>query len=139
MVSINIAAVLVAAFAAFMVGFLWHGPVFGAQWIKMMGISEAEVKAAQAKGMGPMIPQMIAAFFQQIVVAAVMSHIASVLAVTGAAEAILFAILLWLGFIVTSQLNTVLWEKRKMNLYLFTVSYHLVSMMAISLIVVLWK
>lgn len=134
-IMINITAILLASFAAFMIGFLWHGPVFGKQWLKMMGISEAEMKAAQAKGMGPMMPQMIAAFVQQIVVATVMSHLANALSVTGWAEAILFAVLVWFGFIVTSQLNTVLWEKRKMNLYLFTVSYHLVSMIAISLIV----
>ncbi len=137
--TINITAVLVAAVAAFVIGFLWHGPLFGAQWIKMMGIPKSEVDAMKKKGMGPMVPSMIAAFVQQVVTAAIFAHLASVLSVTGVTQAIMFAVLIWLGFYVTTLLNAVLWEKRKMDLYLFEITYHLVALIAISLIVVLWK
>ena len=44
-----------------------------------------------------------------------------------------------LGFIVTVLLNTVLWENRKMELYLFNIVYHLVSLVVVTLIVVLWR
>jgi hypothetical protein len=136
---INFLAVLVAAIAAFIIGFLWHGPLFGRQWIKMMAIPQSEVDAMKAKGMGPMVPRMIAALVQQLIIATVMSHLASALSVSGAMAAVLFAVLLWFGFIATVLLNSVLWENRKMDLYLFNVSYHLVSLVVISLIVVLWR
>ena len=135
----NSLAVLVAALAAFIIGFLWHGPVFGKQWIKMMKIPKSEIDAMKAKGMGPMIPRMIAALAQQLVFATVVSHLASALGVAGAVPAILFAVLLWLGFVATILLNTVLWENRKMELYLFNVAYHLVSLVAVTLIVVMWR
>ena len=137
--SINFLPVLVAAIAAFIIGFLWHGPLFGKQWIRMMGIPRKEVDAMKAKGMGPMVPRMISALIQQIVIALVLSYLATALSITGAAAAVMFAMLLWLGFIVTVQLNTVLWENRKMNLYLFNITYHLVSLVVASLIVVLWR
>jgi hypothetical protein len=135
----NYVAVFVAAVVAFVIGFLWHGPLFGKQWIALMGIPQAKVDAMRAKGMGPMVPQMIAAVVQQLIIASVISRLATVIGVTGAVQAIVFAIFLWFAFIVTVQLNTVLWENRKMNLYLFTISYHLVSMIAVTLIVVLWR
>lgn len=137
--SINFLAVFVAALAAFFIGFMWHGPVFGKQWMKMMEIPQSKVDAMQAKGMGPMIPRMLAALVQQIVIALVVAHLATALSITGAVPAILFALLLWIGFIATVLLNTVLWEERKMELYLFNIIYQLVSLIAVSLIVVLWR
>ena len=36
---INLAAVLAAALAAFVLGFLWHGPLFGKLWMRLMGFT----------------------------------------------------------------------------------------------------
>jgi len=137
--SINWLAVLVAAVAAFVIGFLWHGPLFGKQWIKLMGIPKAEVDKMRARGMGPMVPHMIGSFVQQIVIAAVLAYFADALGVAGAGEAVMLGFLVWLGFVATILFNTVLWENRKFNLYLFNVVYHLVSFVVISLIVVQWQ
>ncbi len=137
--SLNYLAILVAAVAAFFVGFLWHGPLFGKQWLKMMNIPQAEVDAARAKGMGAMLPMMIGAFVQQVIVAFVTAYLASALGVTDAAGAVMLAILLWFGYIATTLLNGVLWEKRSMNLYVFNIAYHLVALVVIALIVALWK
>lgn len=137
--SVNLLAVFVAAIAAFTIGFLWHGPVFGKQWIALMEIPQAKIDEMRAKGMGPMVPQMIAGLIQQIVVALVAAHLANALGLTTALQAVLFAIVIWFGFIATVLLNTVLWEQRKISLYLFNNAYQVVSLIVISLIVVLWK
>ncbi len=137
--SLNYLAILVAAVAAFFVGFLWHGPLFGKQWLKMMNIPQSEVDAARAKGMGPMLPMMIAAFVQQFIVAVVTAHLVNALGIADAMTAVLFATLLWFGYIATTLLNGVLWEKRSMNLYVFNIAYHLVALVVIALIVTLWK
>lgn len=136
---INFLAVVVAAIAAFVIGFLWHGPLFGKQWLAMMNVPQSEVDAMRAKGMGPMIPTMIAALVQQLIIALVTAHLANALGIVGAVPAILFAVVLWLGYLAMPMLNGVLWERRKMDLYLFNIGYHLVSLVAVSLIVVLWR
>jgi hypothetical protein len=136
---LNWAAILVAAVAAFVIGFLWHGPLFGKYWIKMMGIPQSEVDAMQAKGMGPMLPRMLAALVQQIVLATVLAIFLAALGTMNATQAILVAVLLWLGLIVTWELNSVLWEKRKLDLYFFEIAYSLVSLVAVSLILTLWR
>ena len=133
----SMVAIIVAAAAAFMIGFLWHGPLFGNQWIKLMDIPKSKVDAMKAQGMGPMVPRMIAGFVQQVIIASVISHLASRLGIADASQAVLFAVLLWFGFIAAVMLNMVLWEGRKMNLYLFNITYHLVTLIAITLIVVM--
>ncbi len=136
---LNFLAIFVAALAAFMIGFLWHGPLFGKQWIQMMNIPQSEVDAMKAKGMGPMVPRMLGALAQQFVIATVIALFARGLGAVGATSAVLLAVVIWFGFIATVLLNTVLWENRKMNLYLFSITYHLVSLVAVTLIVVLWR
>jgi hypothetical protein len=135
--AMNPLAVFVAAVAAFFIGFLWHGPVFGKQWMKMMGITPEQAKAQMEKG--GMGPTMLAAFLQQVIVAGVIAIFAYNLSIIGIEGALWLAGLAWLGFIATTLLNGVLWEKRSLNLYLFNITYHLVSLVAIVLIVVMWK
>lgn len=135
-VGINYLAILVAAIAAFVIGFLWHGPLFGKQWIKLSNIPQSEVDAMKAKGMGPMVPHMIAALVLQFVMAFVIAHFLVVMYVTDVASALSFAFWVWLGFIATVQLNAVLWEKRTIPLYLFNIAYHLVSLIVMVLILV---
>jgi hypothetical protein len=137
MLSTNVPALLAAGAAAFILGFLWHGPLFGKQWIALMGIPQSEVDAMKAKGMGAMAPQMLCAFLQQVVVAFVLGSLLANLSVADMAGAAMLAALVWLGFIATTLLNGVLWEKRTMNLYLFNIVYHLVSLILIAMVLTL--
>jgi hypothetical protein len=137
MPAVNLLAVALAAIAAFFVGFLWHGPLFGRTWMRLSGISEKEAKAAMEKG--GMGKTMFLAFLQQLVTAFVMALFAYDLGVADAIDALLLAFWAWLGFVVTVHLNAVLWEKRAPALYLFNIAYQFVSFAVIALIVGLWR
>lgn len=127
--------IVVAAAAAFVFGFLVHGPLFGKQWMTLMKITPEQMEEGKKKMQGKMQYYMGAAFLQQLVVAAVMSHIAYSLYVTSIVSAIMLAFLLWLGLIATTLLNGVLWEGRTKELYAFNVAYQLGSLMIITVIV----
>lgn len=51
-VLISYPAVLGAAIASMILGFLWYGPLFGNAWMRLSGMTEADKAAAQKKGMG---------------------------------------------------------------------------------------
>lgn len=136
---VNIISVFVAALAAFFIGFMWHGPVLGKQWMKLMKMTTADMEAGKKEMEGKMPFYMITAFLQQVVTAYVMAMFAIVFGVSDVATAVILGFLVWLGFIATTLLNGVLWEKRTMSLYLFNIAYHLVSLVVISLIVSLWR
>ena len=53
MVPINYLAVLVSAIAAMGLGYLWYGPIFGKQWVAMMGWSKGEMESKMKAGVGP--------------------------------------------------------------------------------------
>lgn len=44
----------------------------------------------------------------------------------------------WLGFIATVQLGTVLWEGKSWSLYLLNVAYYLVSLVVMGIILAVW-
>ena len=135
---LNYLAILVAALAAFFIGFMWHGPVFGKVWLKLMNISEKEIEKGKKEMAGKMPVYMISAFLQQVVVASAIALLVSATGVTAAVDGALLAFVCWLGFIATTLLNGVLWEKRTVPLYLFNIAYHFVSLVVITLIVTLW-
>jgi len=82
---------------------------------------------------------MLAALVQQIVTAWVLAMLIVALNVVDAAGALQLSFWLWLGLIVTTLLNGVLWERRTISLYLFNIVYHLCALVVISLILALWK
>ena len=73
-VPINYLAVLVAAVSNMIIGFLWYGPVFGKQWIALMGMPPEKVAEAKAKGMKGMWKSYALAFVGSFVMAYVLAH-----------------------------------------------------------------
>ena len=137
LLSPDIIAALAAAAAAFIVGFLWHGPLFGKLWMTLMNIPQAEADAAKAKGPSGMAPQLVCSFLQQLVVAFVFAHLMNGFGITEMAKAIMLAVILWFGFIATTLLNTVLWEKRPPSLYILNIGYHLTALVTIAIVLTL--
>lgn len=55
MIEVNYLAIVVSAVAAFAIGFIWHGPLFGKTWAKLCGIDmspEAMVRQPADKAEG---------------------------------------------------------------------------------------
>ena len=46
---------------------------------------------------------------------------------------------LWLGFVVTTNLETVLFENRPLGLYLISNGYHLVGMLGMGALLAVWR
>jgi uncharacterized membrane protein len=133
-VDVNFVAVLVAAVLSFVIGFLWHGPVFGKQWLALMNISEAEQQKAQQENM---LPRIVSAFIQQAVIAYVFALFAAIIHASTMMDALQLGFWSWV-IVAAVLLNGVLWEKRSVPLYLFNIVYHFVIMVAMSLVIVLW-
>ncbi len=131
---VNYLAVLVAAVLAFAIGWLWYGPVFGKQWMAMMGYTKESINAMKMKPM----TAMILGFISNLVMAYTVAIFASVWMYSGLYGAFKLAFWVWFGFLATVTLGSVLWENRSWNLYLFNVAYHFVAVLAMSLVIFMW-
>jgi hypothetical protein len=132
MVPINYVAVLIAAVAQYVIGFMWHGPLFGKYWMEITGIHPTD---AEKKNMWR---SMVLGFISSLVTAFVMAHmVVFVTAYTNTqgwfagAEAGFWT---WLGFVGPVTLNLVLWERFSMKRWYFANAYHLISLMTMGAI-----
>jgi hypothetical protein len=125
----NILAVLVAAVASMIVGMIWYNPnVFGASWMKLAGINKKKMKK---KGMGM---TMLVGFITTLI----MAYVLSVFIEVGATTPLMTGVWLWLGFLATTQLGSVLWEGKQLQLYIINTAHSLVSIVIMAVIIGAW-
>src|SRR5215813_14872469 len=117
---INYLAVLVAAVLHFIIGGVWYGVLFGNQFIKLIGWSPEKVAQIGNESHGK---EYLIAFVSSLVLVYVLAHFVQYTKAKSAIDGIQTAFWLWLGFVVTTQLATVIFEERRLGLYVLNVGY----------------
>lgn len=112
-------AILVASVAAFLFGWLWYGPLFGKQWMRLAQVRAKEIKFEA----GP----MLIAFVSTIVLVSVFSIILGLTGRSGWVNGVGLGLLFWLGFSATASLGMVLWEKKSWKLWLLNNAYAIIE------------
>ena len=133
-VEINYLAVLVAAIASMALGFLWYGPLFGNQWKKLMGFTDKSMKAMK---MTPM-QAMIGGFISTLIMSYILAHFVDYAQAATFADGAVAGTWLWLGFIATVQLGSVLWEGKPVKLYAINTLPYLVALIIMRGILAVW-
>ncbi len=106
---INLAAVFAAAVAAFAFGAGWYG-VLGKTWMKAAGLTEADAR--------PMPAVMALTFVCQLVIAVVLAGVIFHTGQTTVKTGLISGFLVWLGFILTTQLVNHRFQKAPWSLTL---------------------
>ena len=139
MLPINYAAVVVAAAAAFIIGFLFHGPLFGKIWMKL-----ANVYPTGNEKMSDMYGKMAWNFLANLLCAYVLAVVYLFASTSphmggaGAWNGIVCAFWVWLGFNVTATAIDVIWMGKSRNLWLFEAGSSLVAFAAMGAIIASW-
>ncbi len=100
---LNYLALVLATIGQFIVGFVWYGPIFGKMWGQMHGfdkLSEKVQKEMMAK-MGPWYALQLAVTLVTTIVLAIL------IPVVDTYTAYELAGLLWIGFVVPTQVSGV--------------------------------
>jgi hypothetical protein len=132
-IGISYLGIVLATVASYFAGFLWHGPLFGRQWVKMMGYTPETMQSMRLTGRQAMIGGFIAQFVQVFI-------LAQLLMMTRAMDlvsALVLTVFLWAGFIALTQFGAVLWENRAPKLFLFNAAYQLVQLSIAAAVLVL--
>jgi hypothetical protein len=139
MVPINYWAVLVSAIAAMGLGYLWYGPIFGTQWISLMGWSKAEMESKMKAGVGPQyLLQAAGALVMAYVLAHYVIFAGSYLHQSGIVAGIEGGIWSWLGFAAPVSLGSVLWDGKSWKLWGINAGYFLVTLIVMGIILGWW-
>ena len=139
-VNINYLAVIVAAIANMVLGYLWYGPVFGKQWIALMGMTSADMEAAKAKGMGKSyVLTFVGALLMSYILAHSLIFAGAYFHASGVAAGLMSGFWSWVGFILPALLGMMLWAGKPWKLYVLNVGYFLVALLVMGAILGMWK
>lgn len=105
-ITINYYAVAACGVAAMVLGFVWYGPLFGKQWMKLMNIgaqTSDEIKKAQKA----MIPTYVLTFVLALFQAWVLSYY-----IKGWADAsgVTNALWIWAAFVIPTVFGATMWN-----------------------------
>jgi len=134
--SVNWLAVLVAAVVSMFVGFLWYGPLFGKQWMRLMGFGKKDIDKAKQKGMAK---SYVTNFIAGLVTAFVLAVFISSLGMSGWDNGLTAGFWIWLGFLAPVMLGSVLWEGKPFKLYVLNTSYWLINLLIMGMILGIWS
>jgi hypothetical protein len=136
---VNLLAVLVAAVATMIVGFLWYSPLlFARPWMSLMGYAPDDPAKQEElrRGAGKLYAQ---AFVASLVAAFVLDRIIGISTINSALHGMKLGAGVWLGFVTTVQFTDKLFSKRPAKLYLINTGYQLVCYMVMGGILAVWR
>jgi hypothetical protein len=138
-IHVNVLAVLAAVVASFIFGWLWHGPVFGKVWMRLMNMSENFRPQASE-----MVKSIIIGLVGTVLMAYVLVHSTlvwrpSVWGLSGDQAPYVYGFFsgffVWLGYIVPVLLNKVAWERRSWKLFGFSATYQFFNLQLLAMII----
>ena len=134
---INYPAVVVSALAYWALGALWYSPLlFARPFVALMRWTPEQLAAAETQGEGA---QIVVALVTSLLLTYVLAHFVKFTGAETVTSGALTGFWLWLGFIATSNLETVLFESRPVGLYLINNGYHLVGLLGAGALLATWR
>ena len=142
MMPLNMWAVLGGGVLAMIIGALWYSPLlFAKSWMSAVGLTEEHMKEVQKKGMGK---TYFASFVANVLLSYVLADAVGLVAMAmGQASTFRLGaqvgIWIWLGFIATSFLNPVFWERRPWKYYWINSLHYLVMLVLLGGMLGAWR
>jgi hypothetical protein len=140
MIPVNYWAVVASAVVMMILGALWYGPIFGKEWMRLMGMKgpdkmDDKTKKAMMRSYGLMA---LGAFVMSFVLAHAVIYAESYLGTFGVWGGLQVGFWNWLGFVTPVTLGTVLWEGKPWKLWLINVGYYFVGLLVIGVLLSIW-
>lgn len=128
-------AVFVAAIVSTAIGALWYSKrVLGTTWANELGWTPDQAQRMQK----PELKNIVIGFVATLVMAFVLANIVRLADAITITEGVLVGFWVWLGFVATLLLGSILWEGRSAKLYAITAGYQLISLIVMAGILTWW-
>jgi hypothetical protein len=135
MAKINYLAVGVAGVLYWILGAVWYG-LFSQRFVALMRWTPEDLARIQAQGSAR---ELALAFATSMLTAYALAHFLRSTGARSAAGGALTGLLLFVGFVLTTNLATVIFEGRPAGLYLINMGYNLVALLLMGALLAVWR
>lgn len=130
-------AVIVATLVHFFLGGLWYSPLlFGNKFLQLINWSPQKIQQMQNESHAK---ELVIAFVMSLILVYILAHFVQYTKATNVMGGIQTAFWLWLGFVVTTHVPTVIFEGRNFGLFLINVAYQFVGCALAGVILAVWR
>src|SRR5256885_4487769 len=136
MVHLNYLAVLVAAVAVFVLGWLWYSPLLSYKpWMRLRGLDPVAAMAGAKMPTGKLLIELV----RCLVLACVVARLVALLGVSSGLGAVHVGLSLWVGFPVILLTGSILWDNVPWRVAAIHAGDWLVKLLVIPIIVSAWR
>lgn len=132
---VNYLAVLVSGLLYWILGAVWYG-LFSAPFIRLMRWTPEDLARLEAQGSGK---ELALAFVTSLLAAYVLAHFVRHVGARNAVDGALTGFWAFVGFVLTTNLSTVIFEGRPAGLYLINMGYNLVALVLMGVLLAVWR
>jgi hypothetical protein len=134
-VTINYLAVVIAAVISFVLGMIWHGPLFGKAWGAARGVTPEMTEKAKKE----MPKFMVLIAVALLVVAWALAVVAGYLKLVTVMQGVKLGLLCWFGFALTvAAVDGMMTSGRRMPQFLISAGSWLVTFVVSGIVVSYW-
>ncbi|HKW41364.1 MAG TPA: DUF1761 domain-containing protein [Gemmatimonadales bacterium] len=135
--NVNILAVLVAALLTFVLGAFWYSPVlFAKQWMAAQGYTPEKLQEMKKRGA---TRAYVVSVLCYVVMAYVLSLLASYTNSTTLAQGLWLGFLSWLGFAATIGLTANMFSEKPIAAWVIDAGYQLAYLLIMGALLSLWR
>ncbi len=117
--------VIVAAVLNMIIGFFWYSKwLFGPTWLHLQKMKSEEAKPEKSSILYGALVSLIIAYF--------LARFEAELNITTVTDGMFLGFCLWLGFVATTQISSVIWGKRPFKLFVLDTGCKLLSFLVMS-------
>lgn len=130
-------AVIVATLVHYILGGFWYSPVlFGNKFVQLINWTPEHLREIESQSHSK---ELAIAFVMSLLLVYILAHFVQYTKATTVLGGIQTAFWLWLGFVVTTQAPTVIFEGRPFGLFLINIAYQLVGCALAGAILAVWR
>lgn len=134
--SVDLLTVGVATVVSFAIGWIWHGPLFGKAWMQLVGIKMPTKMDDKVRKM--MCTSMVLGLINTFIGTYALALVLALVAPASMQDAMVYGLLLWVGFCATSESNWNIWVGKPWALFLVNSGYRLVTILVSVAILISW-
>ena len=123
-------AIVGATVAAFALGGIWYGPVFGKAWMDALGKTEDDIQ--------PSATPFVVSFFTALITTVVLAALIRTLGLSGLVDGVLIGLLTGVGFIATAMASDTAFCGWGVKLFLIQAGYRVSYSVIMGIVLVLW-
>ncbi len=125
---------IIAILLPMILGSLWYGPIFGKMWMRMMGLTQMQIKEklnpAKSYG-GSLVGSVLTAY--------VLSLLISYLEMGTLVGGMTVGFAAWVGFALPTGWQSVAWEDKGLGLFILNQAYNLVLFLGMAGLMGAWR